>query len=96
MMVPITAILTTGTVMLLRPITMQVGGLLEAMTQERKARALPAPAPTPAMAQPRDLLSAIATRLSRVEERQDSAEALMTGGERRAVASPALRTPESN
>lgn len=86
MMVPITAILTTGTVMILRPITKELGGLLQAMTHERKLRAVPAPAATPDMAQVRDLLSAIDGRLSLMEERQDFAEALLSGTERRALA----------
>ena len=88
MMVPITAILTTGTVMLLRPISKELGGLLQAMTQERKLRAAPAPA-APDMTQVRDLLSTIDSRLSLMEERQDFAEALLSGGERRVIAAPA-------
>ena len=79
MMVPITAILTTGTVMLLRPISRELGGLLQAMTQERKLRALPAAAPD--TTQVRDLLSTIDGRLSLMEERQDFAEALISAGD---------------
>ena len=86
MMVPITGILTFGTVMILRPITKEMGGLLQAMTQERKLRAAPAPAPD--MTQVRDLLTTIDSRLSLMEERQDFAEALLSGGERRAIATP--------
>lgn len=95
MLVPITAIITTGTVMLLRPITQQVGGLLEAMTQERRLRAAPPPA-APDMTQVRDLLTAIDGRLSLMEERQDFAEALLSGGERRAVAAPLAGSAEHN
>lgn len=84
MMVPITAILTTGTVMILRPLTTRVGGLLEAMTQERRQRHVPAPGGD--MAQVRDLLAGIDRRLSLLEERQDFAEALLSGGDRRTLA----------
>lgn len=94
MMVPITAILTTGTVMILRPITRELGGLLQAMTHERRLRAAPAPAPD--MAQVRDLLSAIDGRLSLMEERQDFAEALLSGAERRAIAPLAARATGQN
>ena len=95
MMVPITAILTTGTVMLLRPISKELGGLLQAMTQERKLRAAPAPA-TPDMTQVRDLLSTIDSRLSLMEERQDFAEALLSGGERRVIAAAPARAAGQN
>jgi hypothetical protein len=94
MMVPITAILTTGTVMILRPITRELGGLLQAMTHERRLRAAPAPAPD--MTQVRDLLSAIDGRLSLMEERQDFAEALLSGAERRAIAPHAVRAGGQN
>ncbi|HEV2733923.1 MAG TPA: hypothetical protein VGV85_03755 [Longimicrobiaceae bacterium] len=95
MMVPITGILTAGTVMLLRPITKELGGLLQAMTQERKLRVAPAPA-TPDMTQVRDLLVAIDSRLSLMEERQDFAEALLSGAERRVIAAPAARAAGQN
>lgn len=95
MMVPITGILTIGTVMILRPITREMGGLLQAMTQERRLRAAPAPA-APDMAQVRDLLANIDSRLSLMEERQDFAEALISGGERRAVAAPPARPAGQN
>lgn len=90
MLVPITAILTTGTVLILRPITSRVGGLLEAMTQEKKQRIAATPAPD--LAQVRDLLTAIDGRLSQIEERQDFAEALLSGAERRALTPPARNT----
>jgi hypothetical protein len=89
MMVPITAIVTTGAVMILRPITSRVGGLIEVMTQERRLRSAPA-APSTDMGQVRDLLVAIDGRLSLLEERQDFAEALISG-EQRAVAPPQNR-----
>ncbi|HEX2187914.1 MAG TPA: hypothetical protein VHG51_03400 [Longimicrobiaceae bacterium] len=90
MMVPITAILTTGTVMIVRPLTTRLGGLLEAMTQERRQRSLPAQGAD--MAQLRDVLSGIDRRLALLEERQDFAEALLSTGERRALAPQAVRT----
>lgn len=96
MLVPITGILTAGTVMILRPITKELGGLLQAMTHERRLRAAPAPAATPDMAQVRDLLSAIDGRLSLMEERQDFAEALLSGAERRAIAPQAVRAGGQN
>ncbi|HEU0078026.1 MAG TPA: hypothetical protein VFQ76_10285 [Longimicrobiaceae bacterium] len=95
MMVPITGILTFGTVMILRPITREMGGLLQAMTQERRLRAAPAPA-APDMTQLRDLLANIDSRLSLMEERQDFAEALISGGERRVIAAPPARPAGQN
>jgi len=94
MLVPITAILTTGTVLILRPITARVGGLLEAMTQERKQR-IAATSSSPDLARVRDLLTAIDGRLSQIEERQDFAEALLSGAERRALTPPVRNTGQN-
>ena len=85
MMVPITAIVTTGAVLIIRPISTKLGGLIEVMTQERKQRSVPAAD----MARVRDLLGAIDNRLSLLEERQDFAEALISTGDRRVL--PAQR-----
>lgn len=73
----VTGILTTGAVLILRPVSKRLGALLEAMTQDRLASRKSAPE----MARVRELLSGIDTRLSNLEERQDFAEALISTGE---------------
>ena len=74
----VTGILTTGGVLIFRPITKRLGALLEVMTQERLAARN---APPPELGQVRDLLAGIDARLSALEERQDFAEALLSTGE---------------
>lgn len=86
MMVPITAIFTTGAVLILRPVTRRIGGLVDAMAQERRERAA-----RPDGAQTRELLAALEGRLSLLEERQDFAEALLDSGRRRPRAALAGR-----
>jgi hypothetical protein len=82
MIVAVTGILTTGGVLILRPIAKRLGYLLEAMTAQKLR-----PASQPELSQIRDLLSGIDGRLNLLEERQDFAEALLTTGERRTVPS---------
>jgi hypothetical protein len=79
--VSVTGIVTTGAVLVLRPISKRLGGLLDAMAQQRLR---PAPPPPPSdMSQIRDLLTGIDQRLSLMEERQDFAEAILSSGEAR-------------
>jgi hypothetical protein len=83
MIVMTTGIITTGAVLILRPISKRLGRLLEVMAEQRLR---PAPPPPPAdMAQIRDLLTGIDNRLSLMEERQDFAEALLSSGEGRVI-----------
>ena len=78
MIVMVTAILTTGGVLILRPITKRLGALLEVMTHQK----LRASAADPAeQARIRELLTSIDSRLNLLEERQDFAEALMSAGD---------------
>lgn len=76
--VMVTAILTTGGVLIFRPISRRLGALLEVMTQQ-KLRAASAD-PHDAM-RIRELLSSIEGRLTMLEERQDFAEALISAGD---------------
>ncbi|HEX8830611.1 MAG TPA: hypothetical protein VF705_05560 [Longimicrobium sp.] len=83
MIVMTTGIITTGAVLILRPISKRLGRLLEVMAEQRLR---PAPPPPPVdMSQIRDLLTGIDHRLSVMEERQDFAEALLSSGETRAM-----------
>lgn len=70
----VTGIVTTGAVLILRPLTRRLGALLEVMTQDRIAARQAAPD----AARVGELLAGIDTRLSRLEERQDFAEALIS------------------
>ncbi len=70
----VTGIVTTGAVLILRPLTGRLGALLDAMTQERLAARKAAPD----TARVGELLAGIDARLSRLEERQDFAEALIS------------------
>jgi hypothetical protein len=75
--------LTTGAVLIFRPIAKRLTGLLEAITAQKLK-----PAAQPELSQIRDLLTGIDRHLNLLEERQDFAEALLTSGERRTVSSP--------
>lgn len=78
MVVMVTGIVTTGGVLILRPITRRLGTLLEAMTAQKRL-----PDRGAEIAQLRDVLTSIDARLALMEERQDFAEALLASGERR-------------
>lgn len=78
MIVMVTAILTTGGVLIFRPITKRLGSLLEVMTQQKLRAAAADPAE---QARIRELLTSIDSRLNLLEERQDFAEALMSAGD---------------
>lgn len=78
----VTAIVTTGGVLVLRPISRRLGALLEVMT-EQKLRAAREPQDGTRV---RELLGSIDNRLSLLEERQDFAEALISAGDTRLLA----------
>lgn len=80
----VTGIVTTGAVLILRPLTRRLGALLEVMTQDRLA----ARTAGPDAARVGELLAGIDGRLSRLEERQDFAEALIS-----ATAEPRYELP---
>jgi len=82
MVVMVTAILTTGGVLIFRPITKRLGSLLEVMTAQ-KLRAASAD-PNDA-ARIRELLTSIDGRLNLLEERQDFAEALISAEDPRVL-----------
>ena len=87
-----TLILTTGGVLVLRPIAKRLGSFLDAMTQAR-LRATP----EADMARIHDLLSSIDGRLNQIEERQDFAEALISAGDPKLLSIPTpVRVPERN
>jgi len=78
MIVMVTAILTTGGVLILRPVTRRLGSLLEVMTHQRLRAASADPAEQSRI---RELLTSIDSRLNLLEERQDFAEALISAGD---------------
>lgn len=79
----VTAIVTTGGVLILRPISKRLGALLEVMTQQKLRAANADPQDVTRM---RDLLVSIDSRLSLLEERQDFAEALISAGDTKLLA----------
>lgn len=95
MIVMVTAIVTTGGVLVLRPITKRLGNLLDVMAQQKMRQ----PATTDAdVARIRELLTSIDSRITLLEERQDFAEALISAnGEPRMLSSyNTPRAPERN
>ena len=88
----VTAILTTGSVLILRPIAKRVGSYLDAVTEARLR-----PVPQPDMARLNELLSSIDSRLNQIEERQDFAEALISASDPKMLTVPtSVRVPERN
>jgi hypothetical protein len=87
-----TLILTTGGVLILRPISRRLGSYLDAVTQAR-LRATP----EADMARIHDLLHSIDGRLNQIEERQDFAEALISASDPKLLSIPTpVRVPERN
>jgi hypothetical protein len=80
LIVMVTAILTTGGVLILRPISKRIGALLEVMTQQKLKLANNDPYD---LVRIRESLASIDGRLNTLEERQDFAEALISSGESR-------------
>jgi len=81
--VMVTAILTTGGVLIFRPISKRLGTLLEVMTQQKLRAANVDPYDTVRI---RELLTSIDGRLTMLEERQDFAEALISAGDTKMLA----------
>lgn len=83
MLVGITLILTTGGVILLRPISKRLGTYLELLADERRARLNPAAKPTDT-ARIVALLENMEERIARIEDRQEFTDRLLTdrGAER--------------
>ncbi|HEX2206012.1 MAG TPA: hypothetical protein VHG91_22040 [Longimicrobium sp.] len=74
----VTGTLTTGAVLILRPISKRLGALLDVMAQQRLN---PPPRNEGETARIRELLTSIDSRLTLLEERQDFAEALISAGD---------------
>jgi hypothetical protein len=92
MVVFVTLILTTGGVLILRPISKRLGAYLEAVTAAKLR-----PAPEADLARIHDVLSSIDGRLNQIEERQDFAEALISASDPKLLSIPApVRAPERN
>jgi hypothetical protein len=92
MIVMCTLILTTGGVLVLRPISKRLGSYLDAATQARLKAT-----PEADMARIHDVLSSIDGRLNQIEERQDFAEALISASDPKLLSIPApVRAPERN
>lgn len=92
MIVMCTLILTTGGVLVLRPIAKRLGSFLDAVTQAKLR-----PSPEADLVRIHDVLSSIDGRLNQLEERQDFAEALISASDPKMLTIPAtLRAPERN
>jgi hypothetical protein len=92
MIVMCTLILTTGGVLVLRPISKRLGSYLDAATQARLR-----PSPEADLVRIHEVLSSIDGRLNQLEERQDFAEALISASDPKMLSIPAtLRAPERN
>lgn len=74
MLVLLTLILTTGGVILLRPLAKRLGDLLEIMAQQRRTL----PNSGDETARMREVLETMDARLARLEERQDFTDALLS------------------
>jgi hypothetical protein len=77
MVMLIVLILTTGGVILLRPLTKQLGNLLEAMAAERRDPAL-----KEELTRLREMNDIMSERLTLLEEKQEFTEALLKNAER--------------
>lgn len=91
MIVMCTAILTTGGVLILRPISKRLGAYLDAATQARLR-----PTSDADLARIHEVLSSIDGRLNQIEERQDFAEALISSDPKLLSIPAPVRAPERN
>lgn len=82
MIVSVVFILTTGGVLVLRPLAKRVAELLEVYARDRDAGL------EREVGQMRELLETMNARLQLMEERQDFTDRLLTSGERRSPARP--------
>lgn len=89
MVIMLTGILTAGGVLILRPLSKRLGELLEVMTRERRL-----PSAGAEVAQLRERVATLESRLALVEERQDFSEALLHRGEPRPPAALPGRVAE--
>lgn len=89
----VTGIVTTGAVLILRPISKRLGRLLEVMAESKLRPAPPAPAAAD-LSHIRELLMGIDNRISLMEERQDFAEAILSAGESRALGAQSVPAPQ--
>jgi hypothetical protein len=76
-LIPIIAILSGTAIILLRPLSKQLGELLEAMVAERRMPVAPAE-----LMRLRDALELQATRIDELEERQQFTDKLLQGQSR--------------
>ncbi len=74
-LIPMTVILTTGGVLVLRPIATRLGMLLEVMAKEKTRQA-----PADDLRRLHQAMDTITERLSLIEERQDFTERLIGRG----------------
>lgn len=80
-------ILVTGGVILLRPLTKRLGDLIGLMVEEkRRDRTAPPVADAERLM---DILEGIENRLSRLEERQQFTDAMLSSGQRPPISAPA-------
>jgi hypothetical protein len=91
-LIPITMFMCIAAVAILRPISTKLGGLLEAMRNERTAGR--AGADDQDMARLRVLMEHVAKRVDLIEERLDFTERLLNGS-RRTVAADGFHTREA-
>ena len=91
--VMVTAILTTGGVLIFRPLSKRLGALLEVMTAQKLKSMQGDPAEVTRI---RELLTSIDGRLTLLEERQDFAEALSSAGEPRMLSIQRPQQQERN
>jgi hypothetical protein len=89
--VAITAILTTGGVLILRPIAKRIGALLDVVTQQKLKQANTDPYD---LVRIRESLASIDGRLCTIEERQDFAEALISSGDTRLLSIQAAQAAQ--
>lgn len=82
MLMVIVLILTTGGVLILRPISKRIGDLLELYARERQEGL------QSEVQQMRDLLETVSARMQLLEERQEFTERLLATGEPRAELAP--------
>ena len=84
----VTMTITTGAVLILRPLSRRLGALLEVMTQQKLRAANSDPNDAHRI---RELLVSIDSRLNVLEERQDFAEALISAGDTKLLAMTAAQ-----
>jgi hypothetical protein len=80
MLVMMTLIITTGGVLLLRPITKKLGTFLEVLAEERRQALQKSATPRESADQARmlSILETMDERMSRLEDRQDFTDRLLT------------------